>query len=119
MCKFANFNDADKKFQKIFEEVRDSVYKIIKRKGETSYCIGLPLARISQAIINDENTILPVSTFIEDFYGVNSVYLSLPSIINKNGIQQTLKIELNEQEVQNFKNSAQKIKDAFKKAGFN
>ncbi|MFX1500802.1 MAG: hypothetical protein ACFFDH_07545 [Promethearchaeota archaeon] len=70
----------------MFEEVRDSAYKIIERKRETSYGIGLALARISQAIINDDNTILPVSTLIEDFYGINELYLSLPSIVNKNGV---------------------------------
>ena len=117
MCKVVNFNNSDKKFQKIFEEVRDSAYEIIERKGETSYGIGLALARISQAIINDENTILPVSTLIEDFYGINDVYLSLPSIINKNGVQDTLNIELNDEEIINFKNSANKIKNIIKEAG--
>ncbi|MFW9877870.1 MAG: L-lactate dehydrogenase, partial [Candidatus Thorarchaeota archaeon] len=119
MCKTYNFNDCDRNFQKIFEEVKDSAYKIIERKGETSYGIGLALSRISQAIINDENTILPVSTLIEDFYGINDVYLSLPSIVNKNGVKEILNIDLNDEEIRNFKNSANKIKDIIKKIDLN
>ena len=115
-CNMSEFlKDSDEVFQKLFEEVRDSAYKIIERKGETSYGIGLALARISQAIINDENTILPVSTLIEDFYEVNDVYLSLPSIINKNGVQQTLNIELNDEEIKNFKNSAKNLKNVIRR----
>ncbi|MFX0007314.1 MAG: L-lactate dehydrogenase [Candidatus Hermodarchaeota archaeon] len=119
MSNFVNPNDANKNFQTIFEEVRDSAYKIIERKGETSYGIGLTLARISQAIINDENSILPVSTLIEDFYGINDLFLSLPSIINKNGIQETLNIELSEEEIKNFKFSAKTIKEILKKIDYN
>jgi L-lactate dehydrogenase len=117
MSNSINSNDANRKFQTIFEEVRDSAYQIIERKGETSYGIGLALARISQAIINDENTILPVSTLIEDFYGISDLYLSLPSVINKNGVQESLKITLNEEEIENFKKSANKIKNVLKKSG--
>ncbi|MFX1346866.1 MAG: L-lactate dehydrogenase [Promethearchaeota archaeon] len=115
MCKFVDFNESDREFQKIFKEVRDSAYKIIKKKGETSYGIGLALTRITQAIVNDENTILPVSTYIENFYGINDIYLSLPCILNKNGVQETLNIRLNEEEVSNFKLSANKIKNILKK----
>ncbi|MFX1498463.1 MAG: L-lactate dehydrogenase [Promethearchaeota archaeon] len=114
LCKFADFQDCNSDFIKIFEEVKNSAYKIIERKGETSYGIGLGLAEISQAIVNNENTILPVSTFIEDFYGINDLYLSLPCIINKSGVNQSLKIKLNEEEIKNFKFSANTIREIIK-----
>jgi L-lactate dehydrogenase len=119
MCKFVDLSNSDKKFQAVFENVRDSAYNIIEKKGETSYGIGLALTRISQAITNDENTILPVSVLIQDFYGINDLYLSLPSIINRNGVQQILKIELNDEEVKNFKYSANKVKEVVSKLDFN
>jgi len=116
--KFVDLSDSDKKFQALFEEVRDSAYQIIEKKGETSYGIGLALTRISQAIINDENTIMPVSVLIQDFCEINDLYLSLPSIINRNGVQEALKIELSSEEVKNFKYSATKIKDVIKNINF-
>ncbi len=118
ICNFKEVQDFDKQFRRIFEEVKDSAYKIIERKGETSYGIGLALTRISQAIINNENTILPVSTLIEDFYDMNDLYLSLPCIINKNGVQEPLKIELNDAEIKNFKFSANAIKKIINKISF-
>jgi len=95
---------------KIFKEVRDSAYKIIEKKGETSYGIGLALGSITKAIVNDENTILPVSTLIQDYYEVDNVFLSLPSIINSSGVEKTLKIRLTPQEQKEFKTSAEKMK---------
>ena len=118
MRKIVDLQDADEKFKKIFDQVKNSAYEIIERKGETSYGIGLALARISQAIVNDENSILPVSTLIENFYDINDLYLSLPCIINKNGVEETLKIELNEEEIKNFKFSANTIKRIINNIGY-
>lgn len=97
--------------QNIFLQVRDSAYKIIERKGETSYGIGLALVRITQAIIHDENAILPVSYLVKDFFGINDVYLSLPSVVNREGVREVLKVEFNKEEQGQFRKSAQAIKD--------
>lgn len=102
---------------KIFLEVRDSAYKIIERKQETSYGIGLALVRITQAIINDENAILPVSSLVKGYLGINDVYLSLPAVINKRGIREILKIELSGQEQKQLKDSAEAIRKVIKGVG--
>jgi len=102
---------------KIFSEVRDSAYKIIERKQETSYGIGLALVRITQAIINDENAILPVSNIINGYLGISDVYLSLPAVINRAGIREVLNIELDPDEQKRFKDSANAIKRVIKELG--
>lgn len=117
ICKRAATCQHDKELNKIFAEVRDSAYEIVERKQETSYGIGLALVRITQAIINDENAILPVSSLVEDYLGINDVYLSLPAVINKEGVREVLKIELNPQEQEELKNSAEVIKKVIKEAG--
>jgi L-lactate dehydrogenase len=104
--------DHEDELDKIFEEVRDSGGRIIERKGETSYGIGLALVRITEAILNDENAILPVSCLVDGYLGIEDVYLSLPSIINKNGVEQVLKIKLDEEENAALQNSAKVIKEA-------
>ena len=101
----------------LFEKVKNSAYEIIERKGETSYAIGLGVARISQAIIRNENSILPVSTLVEDYMGINDVYLSIPSVVNGNGVKEVLKIELNEEEKKNLINSAETLKKVIKEVG--
>ena len=105
----------EEKLKEIFKEVKDSAYQIIEKKGETSYGIGLTLARITRAILNDENTILPVSTLINNIYGANDLYLSLPCIIHRNGIKEKLVIGLNEEEERAFRKSANTIKGVIEK----
>jgi L-lactate dehydrogenase len=100
----------EEEFDKIFSEVRDSGARIIERKGETSYGIGLALVRITEAILNDENSILPVSCLVEGFHDIDDVYLSLPAVLNKNGVRQVLSINLNKEETELLKKSATILK---------
>ncbi len=58
-------------------DVRDAAYKVIKGKGATNYAIGLSSARIVEAILRDEHAILPVSTVLQGFHGVNGMALSV------------------------------------------
>jgi L-lactate dehydrogenase len=100
--------------QEIVSEVRDSGQKIIEKKGETSYGIGLALVRITEAILNDEYAILPVSCLVDGYLGIEDVYLSLPSIINKNGVHRVLEITLDENEQKLLKRSAHALKTVIK-----
>ena len=93
---------SQKEKNNISKEVRESAYEIIKKKGNTSYGIGMCLLRITNAILNDENAILTVSAFD------HNVYISSPCIINKKGIIRRLKIELTEEE-QNLYNKSKDI----------
>jgi L-lactate dehydrogenase len=90
----------------IFEQVKNAAYKIIDLKGSTYYDIGLGLTRIVESIIRDENAILTVSSLLHDYYGVNNVCLSTPSIVNKDGIVQAIKLPLENGEIKMFQESA-------------
>jgi L-lactate dehydrogenase len=118
-CKNTTTCNREEELNTIFEEVRDSAYEIIERKGETSYGIGLSLVRITQALINNENSILPVSCYIDDYIGITDVYLSLPAVLNNQGIRDVLKLELNNEEQEKLRHSAQTLKKVLKAVGFN
>jgi len=117
LCKRADTCRREEELRHIFVAVRDSAYEILERKGETSYGIGLALVRITQAILNDENAILPVSSLVDGYLGISDVYLSLPSVINRSGVREVLKIQLNGEEEEAFKNSAQALKKVIKEVG--
>jgi len=117
LCNKSNACNYEKVLEGIFTEVRDSAYKIIEKKGETSYGIGLAVARITQAILHDENAILPVSTLVGGYFGINDVYLSLPAVINKDGVRELLKIGLNEKEANALKTSAAFVKKVLTDSG--
>ena len=95
----------------IDDKVRNAAYQIIEGKGATCYGIAGGLTRICQAIGTNENAILTVSSFHEDVEGVKNVCLSLPSIINKDGVSRVLYPPLDEEERALIRVSAQKLKD--------
>jgi L-lactate dehydrogenase len=66
-------------------DVRDAAYKVIQGKGATNYAIGLSTARIVEAILGDEHAVMPVSTVLHDFHGIDGVALSVPSIVSARG----------------------------------
>ncbi|MGA1870608.1 MAG: L-lactate dehydrogenase [bacterium] len=115
MCSRHHSCEHEKQLGQIFEQVRDAAYKIIEAKGATYYAVALALVRITEAILRDENSILPVSTLINDYYGINDVCLSIPSLINRNGVERFLKIELSPKEREQLIHSAQSLKGVIEK----
>jgi len=99
----------------IFDEVKKSAYKIIEAKGATSYAIALSLVKITGTILRDENSVLPVSTLINDYCGINDVCLSIPSVVNRNGVQKFLRLRLSKDEEEKLKSSAEALKAIIKK----
>jgi L-lactate dehydrogenase len=67
-----------------------------------------------ESIIRDENAILTVSSLLQDYHGFSDICLSVPSIVNKDGIKQTIKLPLEEAEIKRFQNSASAIKKVIK-----
>ncbi len=101
----------------LFAGVRDSAGEIIARKGETSYGIGLAMVRITRAILQDENAILPVSSLARDIPGVGEVYLSRPAVVNAGGVRDVLRIRLADGEEAALKSSAATIRRAIEDSG--
>lgn len=101
----------------IFVKVRDAAYEVIKRKGRTNYAVALGLTRIVQAIVRDENAVLTVSSLLEDYHGINDICLSVPAIVNRNGIRELIKLPLNDKEMNEFRKSALIVKEVTKSLG--
>lgn len=71
----------------------------------------MSLARITKAILRNENSILTVSTYLDGQYGVNDVFIGIPAVVNRNGIAGVTELELNETEKAQFSRSANVLKD--------
>ena len=104
----------NERIEKIFENTRDAAYHIIDAKGSTSYGIGMGLARITRAVIQNQAVALPVSAYLEGQYGVEDVYIGTPAIIDRGGINRVIELELDEHEQERFMNSYHTL-DAIKK----
>ena len=99
---------------KLFREVKNAAYQIIKGKGATYYAVGLAVRRIMEAVLRDENSILTVSSSINDVYGVSDVCLSMPSIVNLSGVSEVLKLPASQEEIDGFRHSAETVKGVIK-----
>jgi L-lactate dehydrogenase len=92
---------------KIAHGVKNAAYDIINKKGATYYGIGMVLVRITNAILDDENTVLTVSAYD----GEQDLFIGYPSIVGRNGVVGNIKIKLTEEELNSFNNSIKVIKD--------
>ena len=101
--------------KKIHDEVWKAAYEIIEKKKATYYGIGMALNRLVKAIINDENAILTVSTYQNNEYGQEGMYIGVPAILNKDGVKEILELKLNDEEQQKFNHSCEIMKENIEK----
>lgn len=97
--------------KKIHEGVRDAAYEIIKKKGATYYAVALGVSRIVSAVLNDEASVLTVSSYMEDLYGEEGkIYLSLPAVVSGDGVEKVLLPVLSEEEKEALIGSAEALR---------
>jgi len=94
----------------LFFSVRDAAYEIIERKGATFYGIGASLARITRAIFNNEQAVLPLSVYLDGEYNEKDIYIGTPAIIDSDGISSIVEIPLNDSEKDKMKHSVATIR---------
>lgn len=96
---------------RIAVDVRDAAYTVIQGKGATNYAIGLSSARIVEAILGDQHSVMPVSTVLDDFRGVSGVALSVPSVVSSSGAQPIRETSFSPSELGLFRRSADALRE--------
>lgn len=109
------FSDLDR----IYHDVRDAAYEIIKRKRATYYGIGMALVRITVAIFNNENRIMPVSVLNDGEYDIaKNVYIGLPAVLNRDGVHHVVHFELSQGEKKKLQHSASLLRKSLEDIGY-
>ncbi len=90
----------------IFLQTRDAAYEIIKRKKASYYAIAVGLARIVESILRDEHSVLSVSALVDGYLGVEGVYLGVPAVVGRAGIERLIELPLDPAETEAFRRSA-------------
>ncbi len=96
------------------DKVKNAGWDVFTRKGNTSYGIAASVTGIIKSILYDENKVYPVSVYLDGEYGVNDVYISVPTIISNKGAKEIVELHLTNEENTKFKNSANILKDKCK-----
>ena len=116
-CEMRGFFDHDEAMAKIAEDVKNSAYEIIKRKHATYYGIAMAVKRICECIVNDEKSVLSVSSLVHDFHGIDGVCLSLPFVVGEKGVEARIPIKPNEKEIEALRASAETLKKVLASCG--
>ena len=103
--------------QAIAREVVTAAEQIIRGKGATNYAIGLSSARIVEAIIHDENRVLPVSTLLDGYQGIDDVCLAVPCIVNRKGVDAVLHVPLSPDEEKGLRHSGDTVRAVARSLG--
>lgn len=95
----------------IESEIKNKAYNIISKKGATFYGIAMVVADIIEAIIFNQNKILPVSTQFDSMGDLcGNVCLGNPNIVGSGGIVKNWSIDITEEEKTKLKNSSDTLK---------
>lgn len=99
-------------YQEIAERTKNGGAEVIGLKGATFYGIAMAVSNIVETIMKDDNALLPVAHVLDDSFGDwAGVAASLPCRIGWNGIVQTHKIPMNEEEKEKMDKSVQILKE--------
>ncbi len=102
--------------QKIADDVKNSAYTIIEKKQATYYGIAMAVRRICEAIIRNEESILPVSVTLHGDFGIEGVSLSMPAVVGKSGVETLVPIKLSVDELVKLQESAAALKSIYQEA---
>ena len=102
--------------EEIADTVKNSAYEIIEKKQSTYYGIAMSVKRICEAIIRDEESILPVSVTLHGNFGIDGVSLSVPAVVGKSGVETLVPIKLSVDELVKLQESAATLKEIYKEA---
>ncbi len=109
MC--GNCRDWHGERDRIVREVKESAYHIINYKGATYFGIGMSLARIVGTILQDQNSVLTVSTYLDGEYGLRDVCLGIPCIVGQGGVKRIVQTKLYPEEQAALEQSAKTLQE--------
>jgi L-lactate dehydrogenase len=102
---------SDKEKEEIVTKTKNGGADVIKLKGATYFAIAGIVENIVEAIIKDKNSIKTVASVVDGPYGIHGVALSLPSVVNLNGIDGIIEYKLTSTEEAALEKSAKTLKD--------
>jgi L-lactate dehydrogenase len=114
-CPVCERNCPTEERDEIFRQVKNAAYEIINRKGYTNFAVALAVKRIVTSILRDENSVLTVSSLIDNYYDLSGICLSIPAIVNRNGISKHINLSLDDTEIRKLRDSAETLKKTIEK----
>jgi hypothetical protein len=97
--------------EKIVERTRKGGGELVNLMGTSAwYAPGAAAAQMVEAIVDDQHRIFPVSALLNGEYGMKNVYMGVPVVLGKDGIEEVIELNLNADEMKLVKESAKSVK---------
>jgi len=103
---------ASDKLDAIVERTKKGGGEIVNLLGTSAwYAPGTAAAQMVEAIVRDQKRVFPVCAWLTGEYGIKDVYLGVPVILGKNGIERIIELQLNKEEMELTQASAKAVKE--------
>ena len=109
-CELRGHFQHQEAMNRLYQEVRDSAYHIIERKGATYYGVAVAVKRIAEAIVKNEHAVLPIPSLMQGEFGLSDLCLSIPTVVGNKGVEMVVDIYLDNEEKQKLLESAHALK---------
>ncbi|MFA9398271.1 MAG: L-lactate dehydrogenase [Clostridiaceae bacterium] len=100
---------------KLYEETKNAAYQVIDKKGSTYFAVALAVKRIVEAILRDEKSILTVSSLLKGEFGIEDIYMGVPSIVGATGVKKVLEVPISKEELEKLRTSSETLKNSLNK----
>ncbi|MCB0844371.1 MAG: malate dehydrogenase, partial [Bacteroidetes bacterium] len=102
---------SEKRIDEIVERTKNGGGEIVKLLGTSGwYAPGAAAAQMVEAIMKDSKRIFPVCAYLSGEYGINDLYLGVPVVLGRNGIEKIIELQLNESEMALLNESADAVR---------
>ena len=103
---------SQEKLDSIFTLTKNVAAEVIKLKGATVHAPGNAISAMIDNVVNDKKQVMPVSTYLDGEYGYSDVSIGVPAVLGKNGVEEIIELELNDNEKDWFEKGVKSVKDA-------
>ena len=103
---------SQEKCDNIFTLTKNVAAEVIKLKGATVHAPGNAISAMIDNVVNDKKQVMPVSTYLDGEYGYSDVSIGVPAVLGKNGVEEIIELELNDNEKDWFEKGVKSVKDA-------
>ena len=101
----------EEKINSIVQRTRDGGAEIVGllKTGSAFYAPASSAIEMAESYLKDKRKVLPCAAYVENKYGLDGLYVGVPTIIGKNGIEDIIEIDLNQEEKDMFNKSVQAV----------
>ena len=101
------------KINKIIQRTRDGGAEIVSflKTGSAFYAPAASAISMAESFLKDQRRMLPCAAYLTGEFGLKDIYVGVPTIIGKNGVEKVVEISLNDSELEDFDRSVNSVRN--------